>query len=154
MTKTVYLVGCGKAKLDVAAPAKDLYQGALFKKSRAYVEHKMIEGDEWYILSAKEGCVHPDDAVDPYDQTLLSMSSGDRYSWSMRAIKDFCRHGYYPYHTRQNLRLVFLCGKLYRKDIIKWLSESKHFSDVTIEVPMAGLGIGQQLKWLKDEISR
>ena len=154
MTKTVYFVGCGKSKLDVAAPAKDLYQGSLFKKARTYVAHKMIEGDEWYILSAQEGCIRPDKTVEPYDKTLLSMKRDERYSWAMKSIRDFCRHGYYPYYTRQNLRLVFLCGKLYRRDIIMFLSESKHFNDVTIEVPMAGLGIGQQLKWLTDEVSR
>ena len=151
--KTVYLVGCGKAKLDVAAPAKDLYQGALFKKARAYVEHKMVEGDEWYILSAQEGCIRPDKTVEPYDKTLLSMNRDERYSWAMRSIKDFCRHGYYPYHMRQNLRLVFLCGIPYRRDIIEWLSRSEHFDGATIEVPMAGFGIGRQLKWLTDEVS-
>ena len=154
MTKTIYFVGCGKSKLDEAVPAKDLYQGALFKKARAYVEHKMIEGDEWYILSAQEGCIRPDKTVEPYDKTLLSMNRDERYSWAMKSIKDFCRHGYYPYYTRQNLRIVFLCGKLYRDNIIKWLRESKHFKTAVIEVPMEGLGIGQQLKWLKDEVSK
>ena len=150
--KTVYLVGCGKAKLDVAAPAKDLYQGALFKKARAYVEHKMVEGDEWFILSALERCIRPDEVIHPYDKTLQSMSPASRYEWSMGVVKDLASYGQYP--TRQNVEYVFLCGKLYRDVIIKFFDEYRPFSPTTIRVPMEGLGIGQQLKWLTDEVNR
>jgi len=35
---TICLVGCGKSKLDRAAPAKDLYTGSLFRAARAFAE--------------------------------------------------------------------------------------------------------------------
>lgn len=60
----ITLVGCGKAKRENAAPARDLYTSSYFAAKRNYVERS---GREWYVLSAKHGLLDPDEVVEPYD---------------------------------------------------------------------------------------
>src|SRR5690606_13413659 len=54
--RTIALVSCVSSKEPHAAPARDLYTSALFRKARAYAERN---ADAWYILSAKYGLVDP-----------------------------------------------------------------------------------------------
>ena len=60
------LIPCGGAKLDHAAPARDLYTGGLFRLARRFAEAR----GPWWILSAKHGLVHPDTELEPYNLTL------------------------------------------------------------------------------------
>lgn len=80
--RTIALVACGKAKLDRAAPARDLYIGNLFRAARAHVEAASY--DTWYILSAKHHLVHPDTVIAPYDYRLPKRASV-REAWA-RAV--------------------------------------------------------------------
>jgi hypothetical protein len=45
--------------------------------------------------------------------------------------------------------IVFLTGKLYRKQVIPILKAHKY----VIRTPMEGLCIGQQIRWLTDQLS-
>ena len=55
--------------------AKDLYISDWFVKARAHVEQA---GNEWFILSAEHGLVHPENVIAPYERTLNAMGIADR----------------------------------------------------------------------------
>lgn len=132
----VALVSCVKSQLTTAAPACELYTSALFRGLRRYAE---ANADAWYILSAEHGLLAPSDVVAPYEKSLLRMPRGAREEWARR--------------VRQQLRTILplqadvliLAGARYREGIEQFLKD--HGYRVTI--PMAGLSIGMQLKWLK-----
>lgn len=58
------LVGCGDAKRDEPAPAKDLYTSGFFTGKWDWAEE---HGVRQAILSAKYGIVDPDLEIEPYD---------------------------------------------------------------------------------------
>ena len=81
---TMYVVPCGAAKLDHAAPAAELYTGAHFR----YVLNAAIEladgdRDRVRILSAKHGLLKLGQAVAPYD-----MKMGDPHSVMAYEVKE------------------------------------------------------------------
>lgn len=83
----VGLIGCSKRKLDRAAPARELYQGDLFRLSRAWLEEGPGGGprvDAWAILSAKHGVLVPTDEVEPYDLALGDLGDKERRAWRER----------------------------------------------------------------------
>ena len=98
----VALVACSKVKLtpaqierrphqfDIfspvgrhAVPAQELYQGQLFKLSRAWLESKR-PGKEWAILSAKHGLVLPEQMIEPYDLALGDLTWEQQKRWGQR----------------------------------------------------------------------
>lgn len=133
--KTIVLVGCGKGKLPHAARAKDLYTGTLFRKCRAYAERF---GDDWGILSAKHGLLLPGDLIRPYDLALQDLSLDDLEAWVRATNREIRRE--WP---RANF--VCLAGELYGRAFT---------APVPIDVtfPMAGLGVGERLKYLNDAL--
>lgn len=133
----IALVSCVKSKGMTPAPARDLYTSQLFKGMRRYAESK---ADAWYILSAKYGVVLPDEVIEPYEQTLNRMTKDERTAWAERVQQSL--YGLFP----AGVTVVLLAGERYREGIIPFLEAR----GVVIEAPMAGLGIGSQLKWLKE----
>jgi hypothetical protein len=129
---TVLIACSAKKRTDLAVTtARQLYQGDLFKKSVAWAE---AHGLPWLVLSAYYGVLKPDDAVGPYDVTLQKMSKYDRGVWNRQVTNQLREGGYKgPF--------IILAGALYRGWAIDRLD---------VEVPMRGLGIGEQKKWLKD----
>lgn len=75
------LISCVSKKRLSAAEAKDLYDSALFDKSRKFVEQRC---DSWFILSAKYGLVEPEDVIEPYEETLNTKSRRERDEWADR----------------------------------------------------------------------
>jgi hypothetical protein len=132
---TVGLVGCGSQKLERPAPARELYISQLFKKASAYAE---LTCDRWYVLSAKHGLVHPDTLLEPYDVRLgtNSRTSPPIQQWAARVQDQLAVElaGF------EHVRLVALAGEQYRTAVrgVPW----------PVEIPMKGMGIGQQLGWL------
>ena len=140
--KTIALVACSKKKLGYPAPAKDLYQGALFKKARAWAE---ANADEWYILSAEHGLVFPDQVLEPYDRTLPA----HRYDWTTMVIGQLrWRSSLYRLAHNEKFKVVFLASERYRKTIAYILNLTKN---VWVVTPLAGLPIGRQLQWLDQQ---
>ncbi|MCO4875565.1 hypothetical protein VOI32_00790 [Paraburkholderia caribensis] len=135
-TPTVYLVSCVGKKLDRAACAKDLYDSTLFRLARHYVERQQ---GVWFILSARYGLVAPDQRIEPYDQTLNNMKVAERRAWAHR-VQQQMDAGF-----QSGGRCVVLAGNRYREFLMDYLS--KRF---TTEVPMDGLRIGEQQRWLLD----
>jgi hypothetical protein len=94
-------------------------------------------------LSAKYGLLTPETVIQPYDITLAKgMSKADREEWAHEVCCDLLKV------TTSDDKLVFLAGQKYREQLIICLPAQAY----TVEVPMAGLGIGEQLAWLKRQL--
>ena len=136
MAARLYLVSCVAKKTRCLAPAKNLYQSPWFNLARARVER---EGAHWYILSAKYGLVHPETEIAPYNETLNEMDVAQRRDWAAKV----------KIQMDQMLpnadEVVVFAGQRYRENLSGYLQ--RRFKSVS--VPMEGLRIGQQLRWLK-----
>lgn len=132
---TIYLVSCVGQKRPERASAKDLYQSAWFKKARAYVE---TAGSPWFILSAEYGLVSPDAVIEPYEKTLNTMGVAARREWAASVAEQLRTE------VGHADRFVVLAGARYREFLMPVLQE---IAD-SVEVPMEGMKIGEQLRWL------
>ena len=119
-------------------PACDLYQSAWFKKARRYAEQR---GDAYFILSAKHGLLRPDAVIDPYERTLVDMTRRERIYWANWVLLELAL-------ASEPCHVVVLAGRLYREFVVDGLLRGGY----TVEVPMEGLGIGQQLRWLDEHV--
>lgn len=137
-SSTVYLVSCVGKKLNHEACAKDLYDSTLFRLARRYVEKR---SGTWFILSAKYGLVAPGERIAPYDQTLNDMKIADRRAWACSVTRQMNTE------IGQCDRCVILAGNRYREFLMDYLNDRFH-----TEVPMDGLRIGEQQRWLLDNI--
>ena len=129
------LMSCVAAKLPHMAAAKDLYTSPLFVKGRCFVE---AQGWPWFILSAKYGLVGPEEEIAPYEKTLNKMSVVERRDWANKVLEAL---GPRLAGVRS---VVFLAGKNYREFLAPELRER----GIEIHVPMQGMRIGEQLRWL------
>lgn len=82
--RRVLLIGCVKTKQPAPAPARDLFQGALFSRRRSYAE---ASGAPWFILSAKHALVEPADVLSPYDVYLADQSESYRSAWGRWVVE-------------------------------------------------------------------
>jgi len=135
------LISCVSKKRPKPTEAKNLYDSALFLKSRAFVEQCC---DSWFILSAKYGLVEPTDIIAPYEETLNKKSRRERDEWAIRVWDALCKR------LKPNDLVMMLAGERYRESLIPLIA--KHGCQV--EVPMSGLAIGQQLHWLSNQQSQ
>ncbi len=147
----IALVACGASKLGTRARAADLYTGNLFRHQRAYAERCC---DHWYILSAKHGLVDPDTELDPYECTLATFSVAEREAWGDRVVTSFVRQ----WGDVVNVTPVLLAGSAYLGALRGKLVQLEHRQDVDVAwrapiAPLARLGIGLQMAWLKAEVA-
>lgn len=134
---TIILISCVSTKLTTKAKAKNLYISPLFKMNYAYAES--LKPDAIYILSAKYGLVDPEKEIEPYEQTLNTMKSGQVKDWTLDVIDQM--EGKVNF---QKDEIIFLAGERYRKFLMPLCRNAK--------VPLEGLGIGKQLGWLKKKL--
>jgi uncharacterized protein involved in type VI secretion and phage assembly len=118
------------AKLDHAAPAAELYTGQAFKLAMRAAE--AAEADV-LILSALHGVIKPDDVINPYDCYLGGLPKTDRAIWAITTAAQLA-----PYRERF---AVILAGKHYAAACDDFANKRE---------PLKGLGIGQQLRVLKN----
>ena len=130
---TIVCISCAREKLTHRAKAEDLYSSDLFRKSLAYA--RQMRPAAIFILSAKYGVVHPDEEIDPYDVTLKGMSRAQLEGWSDIVFGHLNRES-----DVDNDHFVFLAGDKYRRYLVPRLR--------SVEVPMEGLKIGEQLQFL------
>lgn len=133
--QTVYLVSCVGKKRPSPSPARDLYISEWFLRVRRYVE---ATGCAWFILSAKYGLVAPEQTLAPYDETLNTMGIADRQAWARRVRAQMDQR------LPSADRLVVFAGRRYRE----FLMDDLRRRSAIVEVPLAGLRIGEQLSWL------
>lgn len=125
-----------KKKQPFRCRAKDLYISDLFSKARAYAE---AADGSWLILSAEYGLLSPEECVAPYERTLNKMSKRERDAWAQKVLSQI------EAKIPSIKRAVFLAGKRYRENLVCPLRAR----GVEVCIPMEGLGIGKQLRWLK-----
>lgn len=138
MRKRIVLISCVSQKLSKRAKAKDLYISTLFKFNLKYAEK--LEPDDIFILSAKHGLLPLNQVIEPYEQTLNNMRSGEIKQWANRVleqIKDVC--------SIDETEFIFLAGDKYRKYLLPHIRYA--------QIPLEGLRIGEQLQKLKELLS-
>lgn len=131
------VIGCGKQKLDHAAPAGALYTGPLFRARKAHAE---ASGCPWVIASALHGLLDPASVIEPYDVTLAKKSKREREGWGERFLVSL----------RRRVREL---GWEARDTVVEIHAGADYFEAIPhpldcclkFEEPTAGLGIGQQL---------
>jgi hypothetical protein len=89
-------------------------------------------------LSAKHGLVEPTAEIEPYEMTPNTMTAAERGAWSARVLRQL------EHVVKRGDTVIVLAGARYREGIVQQLEEL----GAKVEVPMAGLRIGEQLAWL------
>jgi hypothetical protein len=134
--RNTFIIACCSKKLDQKAKAKDLYISNLFKASRRLAES--YPSSEWWVVSAKYGLVHPDQAIEPYDLSLGSMVKKDRERWGVYTRREMVRR------IKNPSQIVLLCGEDYTRQII----DGAKVLTKKVYVPLKGLALGEKVKWL------
>ncbi len=135
----IVLIGCGKKKIKYKAKAKDLYTGPLFRMNLAFA--RLLKPGKIFILSAKYGLVNLEKKLEPYNKTLNEMPTIEIKYWAEK-VKEQLKNEI----NFQTDNITFLAGEKYRRYLIPYLS---HY-----DIPMKGIGIGKQLKFLKEKIEK
>ena len=136
--KTIYLVSCVMQKGEKPGPAEDLYISDWFRKARSYVKGQMKPLDCWYILSAKYHLVEPGRVISPYNETLNTMRKPDRLRWTACVLSQLLLV------ANAGDPIIMVAGRSYRDG----LESALRTRGFTVDVPMLGLGIGEQKAWL------
>lgn len=142
----IALVACSASKLDVPVPAGDLYTGRLFQAARAWAQH---HADQWLILSARYGLVHPNIWIEPYNQSLTDAPAAYRRKWAHEVFEQVRirrETGQLPDPDLRECVFVFLAGAHYRDPLAADLRAAGY----GVLEPLAGMGYGQQVAWLKN----
>ncbi len=145
-SSVIGLVACSAQKLDHAAPARELYGSPLFRRSLAYAEMRCARV---YVLSARHHLVTLDTVIEPYEQRLGS-TKRERRRWAcVVAAAIETRHGH-------DVQLLLLAGREYTAPLIQ---EVAHWWPVgawreRITLPLAGLQVGERLRWLNEQLAR
>jgi cytoplasmic iron level regulating protein YaaA (DUF328/UPF0246 family) len=142
-SRTVYLVSCVSKKKRGKYPARDIYDSPRFRKARSYVEQHLQHGDKWFVLSTKHGLLCSDDVIEPYETTLNKMKRKERQDWAKQVL------GSLKSVVRQADIVIILAGNRYREFLKEDLTDLCR----RVEVPMEGLKIGEQLRWLEQELN-
>jgi hypothetical protein len=133
----IILISCVSKKLKHKSKAQDLYVSPLFQKNLRYA--KSLSPDNILILSAEYGLIDLDREIEPYDKTLNRMSSHEIKEWADSVLSQLQKVS-----DLNKDEFVFLAGNNYRKFLLPHIKDYK--------IPMLGLGIGKQLKWLTEKI--
>ncbi len=135
--KTVVLVSCVKKKVAYRAKAKDLYASPFFKLNLRYA--RSLDPDDVFVLSAQHGLVGLEEELEPYEHTLNGMSSEEVKGWADSVLAQLGSVA-----DLQKDRFVLLAGERYRKYLLPHLPNH--------EIPLRGLGIGKQMRFLKESL--
>lgn len=131
----ITLIACGASKLAHATEAKNLYQGDLFKKSRAFAER---QSDGYFILSAMHDLVEPLRTLGPYERSLDSMGKREREAWGKRVVDSVV------WNVPKGSKITLLAGATYAEPI----TEALKAAGFDVVLPLKGLAIGKQLQAL------
>lgn len=136
--KRFVLIACSSKKRPDKSKAKDLYDSTLFHYSYKYA--LILKPSKMFILSAKYGLLNPNKKIEPYKVTLNNMPAKEIRKWAYGVLKNLGRVS----NLDRDL-FIFLAGEKYRKYLIPHM---RYY-----EVPLAGMPIGKQLQYLKNQTS-
>lgn len=133
----IIFLGCVKSKRTGRWPARSLYISPLFRGRMAYAEST---GRPWFVLSAKHGIVSPDEEVEDYDVSLLSLTAAEREEWARRALAGIdAKCG-----SLSGKVVEIHAGQEYRAAV---LLKGIRDRGGTVTVPLSRLRFGEQLAW-------
>lgn len=135
---TIYVVPCGAAKLDHAAPAAELYIGAQFRYVlNAALELADANRNRVRILSALHGLLELDTVVEPYDVKMGHTASVA--SWTLRKQLDDIK-------PNADLHVIALTPNAYSDKLAAAIHEpASPMQGVRLTKAFAGCrGIGEQ----------
>lgn len=139
--KTLVITGCCKEKLDHATPAKDLYQGRLFKLVRQYAE---LNNLDWVIISAMHGLVRPEQVIEPYEAQIKTIADVKRVTALVMPVLGTFWGDY--------AKIIVIMGKKYRQVIDPPLSQLAPRQQIEVFEDKRGIGgLLQKLKALLPE---
>lgn len=147
--RTAVLVGCGKAKADAPAKARELYTSQLFAKSVAFAE---LVGDAVFVLSGAHGLVELDELVAPYDHRIFDDCPHVRRAWGVEVLKSIVLH---TMSTAPTIRVVVLAGARYVEPIATALEvarKGKPRAWMPLVDPLRGLMVGERLSVLGEAL--
>lgn len=136
--QVVYLVGCGKTKKNRRSRAAELYTGNLFRAARAHAE---AHGTTWRILSGRYGTLRPETAIEPYDAKPPRRELEHQH-WVTTTVNGLTSDP----DLRGGFRVVCLAGAEYARPICAELARR----GIECEQPLAGLQVGERLRWFKE----
>jgi len=136
--KKIVLISCASKKLSHKAKAKDLYISPLFKLNMKYAES--LSPDKIFILSAKYNLLNLEEEIEPYNITLNNLSDKEIKLWANKVLEQLKKAV-----DLKNDEIIFLAGEKYRKYLVPNINN--------YQIPLKGLGIGRQLKFLKEKIN-
>jgi len=141
--REIGLVSCVKSKRDYPTVPRDLYTSEYFARMRRYAEQ---EHDEWWILSAKHGLLHPDgEPIEPYEETLREHAVSERREWAESVTDQLRAKGLFG----SPVTFVVHAGKDYYGELLPQLES---VDGVSVEIPTEGLRIGEKLAWYGDRL--
>lgn len=159
--QTLALIGCGKKKREFACEARELYAGPLFAAQRDWAE---ANADAYFIASAKHILLTPEQVIEPYDLSMRDLPADKRRDranqirgqFHGRWIEycEFAKSGPRPEDPRiavKRPRVVLLAGADYLTGFFD--NRQRGFDGMGFETPLQGLGIGQQLQWLRRKVT-
>jgi len=136
--KRVVLLSCVSKKRSERSTAAEMYTSTFFKYNFQYA-HKLTP-TAIFILSAKYGLLTLEDEIDPYDMTLKGMPVSERKAWAEKVIQQLSCHV-----NLKDTHFIILAGERYRENLVS------NFS--SYETPLKGLRFGEQLQFLKQQVS-
>jgi len=156
------LIGCTKNKHDVGYnPAtagrvvpEQLYKSPLFSKRLDYAESR---GLRWAILSAKYGVWFPRIELKPYDMTFAKMEAAEIAAWHIGVAQRLLEELWEPFNENQSsdaLKPSELTIEIHAgADYCHPLTEILTAVGIKVELPLKGLGIGEQLAWYGKQVT-
>ncbi|TLS39050.1 DUF6884 domain-containing protein [Pseudalkalibacillus caeni] len=140
MKQKVGLLATARKKNNKPAPVTEFYQSPLFQKSLEYAKQNYAR---MYFYNAKDGLLLPNDMMDPYDVSIKTFTHQEREEWAEKVVENFSKV------ENPSKVIVYLHGgAVYRKHLEPKLE--KH--NFEYEVPLKGLGIGEQLNWYQKKL--
>ena len=156
------LIGCTKHKHDAGynpqtggrVVPEQLYKSALFSKRLDYAEER---GLRWAVLSAKYGVWFPNIALKPYDKTFAEMHAADVAAWHVGVAMRLIEELWEPFNLKESndaLKPSELTIEIHAgADYCHPLAEILQAIGIKVELPLKGLGIGEQLAWYGKQVA-
>lgn len=163
----IFVFGCTKTKLDNRSklgtrprilPA-DLYgKSQLFRARLAYMERLAQQTGNpptWCVISAKYGHVASDRQIQWYEETMRDMDAADRAEWALTTANhliSYCTEAWHADETSPRGKPTDLTFEIHAgSDYTRLLVPILRSVGANVVLPVAGLGIGQQLRWYSDK---
>lgn len=132
----IVLISETNKRLKAKAKAMDFYRDGKFQMYLRYAKEN-LNVDKIFVLSIKYGLVPTDFEIEPYTETLKDKSLTEIRFWANEIIKQLRKES----DLKNDLVFLFIKEE-YRKYFI---NQIKNY-----EIPLQGLGIGQQMSLLKN----